>query len=384
MRNAPVAARRARVSFARLALLLAAATLALPTPARGNMANPVRAGARVGEPAAGLEHLFVRGERLSVDLRPLAGGGEARVEAVYDLRNDGAARTVSLVFVADALVERGSGVWMDGRPVAATPSETTDLPPSWRPPAATPGLDGREPLGYAVADRAGELAFSLTFTPGEHQVRVRYRARPTAHSAGSPAVFWQLAYVLAPARSWAGYGGLAVRIQLPAGWHAAVTPAMRRQGDALVGSWSRLPADAIAITAQAPVGSGAGQWTVLVVVALAALALCAWLARLLGGALARRDRSTAWALGPAAGLALAWAIVTGIAIAALPSGIAGGLGPQKAWGYGYGTGIVGLFAIPFLFLLALLALQAAAWLGGRAARRRTPSTEPEHEAVSRP
>src|SRR5206468_3910385 len=143
-------------------------------------------------------------------------------------------------------------------------------------------------LGYDVSGRAGELAFALTFAPGVHEVTVRYRARPTAHSAGSPALFWQLAYVLAPARSWAGFGGLAARIDLPPGWRAAVTPAMHRQGDALVGTWSALPADAIAITAQAPVGSGAGRWAVLAAVAAAALAFCAWLGRLLGGALARR------------------------------------------------------------------------------------------------
>jgi hypothetical protein len=358
-----------RLSRHMLALLGAAAALALPTPARGNMANPVRAGARVGEPAAGLEHLSVLNERLHIDLRPLAGGGDARVEALYRIRNDGAARTVPLLFVADALVEKGSGVWLDGAPVPSTTVATPSLPPSWRPPAQTPGLEGREPLRYEASDRAGGLRFDLALAPGVHAVAVRYRAQATAHSADSPALYWQLAYVLAPARDWSGYGGLAARIDLPPGWRAAVTPAMQRRGDVLVGAWSRLPADAIAITAQAPVAGGAVSWAILAVLSAAALALCVWVGRVLGRALARRGRTTAWALGPAAGMALGWAVGTGIGIAALPSSIAGDLGPQRAWGYGYRTGMLAIFAVPFLFLLALAAVQIAAWLGGRAARR---------------
>ncbi|MDB4950916.1 MAG: hypothetical protein JWM27_3565 [Gemmatimonadetes bacterium] len=376
---------RPPTSAAVKALLLAAAVLAVPASARGNMASPVHPGARVGEPASGLEHLVVVHESLRIDLRALAKGDPAVVQAVYRVRNDGARRTVPLLFVADGLLDEGSGVWMDGLPVPSLPAKAAGLPASWQPPAHTPALEpGLPALDYDVADRAGDLSFALDLAPGEHVVRVRYLARATARSGDSPAVFWQLGYVLAPARDWAGFGGMDLRVDLPAGWRAASSPALRRQGDALVGAWNRLPADALALTAQAPVGSGAGTRAGFVALVLAGLVVCAWLGRLLGAALARRGRSTGWATAPSAALALVWSVAAGIGGAALPSLLTGSLGPQKAWGYGYGTAVFALLAVPVLFVLCLAVTQTAAWLGARAVRRAPSAALPVDSDLSPP
>jgi hypothetical protein len=357
---------------------LALAALSLPALLLANMANPIQEGDRVGEPSGALRDVHVVGERLHVDLRPLERGETAKVEAVYRLRNDGPARALELVFVADALADSG-GVWLDGRPVAST-AGTAELPQAWRAPASTPGFDGGDvrysnvqwgPDGDTLT--APVLRFSLALAPGAHEVRVAYRAEATRHSLDSPALYWQLAYILAPARQWASFGTLEARVDVPEGWSAAAAPAMRRDGDALVGSWRGVPADALALTAQAPVPDDTLPWMVFWATAAGALVGMLWLADRVGRWLGRRGRTVAWALLPALGLAATWSIATLMGMVALPGLIQGELGAQRAWGYGYGTGMAALFSLPLLFLASTVVAFAASF---RAHRRVRPSPPP--------
>jgi hypothetical protein len=353
-----------------------AALLALVLPALllANMANPVNEGDRVGEPSASLRDVHVLGERLHLDLRPLEQGHPAAVEAVYRLRADGAARTLDLVFVADALADSG-GVWLDGSPVPAV-VDTIPLPAAWRAPETTPGVEGRRELGYS-GTRWGPtgdtlhsvvLRFALPMTPGEHEVRVRYAAEATAQSRDSPTVFWQLAYILAPARQWASFGTLEARVDLPPGWHAAAHPAMRREGDALVARWDGIPADALALTAQSPPPNETWPWVAFWAAAAAALALVLWLATVVGRWLGRGGRSVAWALIPALGLAAVWSVAALLGVVSVPSFVQGDLGAQRAWGYGYGLGIMGALSLPIVFLFAAILAFAASFRAHRRAR----------------
>lgn len=355
----------------RRAALLA---LALPALLLANMANPIQEGDRLGEPSASLRDVHVAGERLRVDLRPLEHGGPAAVEAVYRLRNDGAARTLDLVFVADALADSG-GVWLNGVPVPAV-ADTLRLPEGWRAPETTPGVGGREDLLY-VETRWGPtgdtlhsdvIRFALPLPPGEHEVRVRYAAEATRQSRGSPAVFWQLAYILAPARQWASFGALDARVELPAGWHAAARPAMRREGDALVARWDGIPADALALTAQSPPPDETWPWVAFWAAAAAALALVLWLATVVGRWLGRGGRSVAWALLPALGLGALWSVAALLGVVSVPSFVQGDLGAQRAWGYGYGLGILGALSLPIVFLFAAILAFAASFRAHRRAR----------------
>lgn len=335
-------------------VVLVAAALLVPVLLRANMANPVEPGDRVGEPAAALAGVVVERERLDVDLRPLERGEPAEVEAVYRLRNDGPARALEMVFVADALAD-GGRVTLDGRPVpvAESPADTA-LPARWLAPRTTPGMGRDGPLAYEAGqgDAAGTLRFRLPLAAGKQTVAVRYRARATAHSTGSPVVHWQLAYVLAPARQWAGFGGVDLRVQLPAGWSASSEPALRREGDVLVGSWDALPADALALTVRAPEPSSLGLWAGLLALAAAGVAVCVGVGVRAGRTLARRGRSPGWAALPAAATALVWATGVVVGIVAVPSAVAEMAGAQAARG-GYGAAIVAVLAWPVLFLFAL-------------------------------
>ena len=310
-------------------LLFLTAFLSISSTARANMAErkpASRPGARVAEPdGGGLKQIHILRETLLIDLRPLRGGRPALVEATYRVRNDGEARDVDLVFVAAGLAPRGeaggwvwrggrwvreasaeaaaeSGVWLDGRPVTASESSGEVFAKAWATPLETPGFAERGvgPLPYKAEGEGASINFRLGLAPGEHEIRVRYEARPSAHSdVKSDAVYWQLGYVLAPAREWASFGGLDAKVLLPEGWLVASSPEMRREGNSLVASWDALPADSLAVTAQTdgrPVYDADLFWKSLIVLGALFTLPAGYVGWRAGRWLGARRRTWAWAL----------------------------------------------------------------------------------------
>jgi hypothetical protein len=359
-------------------LSLAALLAILPVALWANMAEPpepapIRAGDALGEPAGGLRSVFVEHETLRMDLRPLADGKPAVVEATYRTRNDGAARTLRLLFVADGL--RGAGeVWLDGRPVPSRRVSPGPLPASWRAPGETPALDSGT-LAYE-AKHAGALAFQLPLAAGRHAIRVRYPAQASVFQTSGLMPVWQLGYVLAPAREWGGFGRLDVRVELPRGWSAAASPSLRREGDALVGSWRGIPADALALSAQAPAPRAGWRYALWAAFCAAGLWLCVRGGRWAGTALGQRGRGAAWALPVTAGLATAWTIAAMLTLLVIPSWIETAAGPfanryvTNAMSYTSGMGLI--LVVPFFPLIGTIAGQIGAVRGRRAAARPSP------------
>ncbi len=305
-------------------MLVCATLFALPCGALANMAArqpEARAGAVLGEPFGLLKSVHIERETLLIDLRPLADLRPAVVEATYKVRNDGEARAVELVFVADGLSAGGgwvwnggnwvrdpraetpaeAGVWLDGQRVEGARNETgAGLPDEFSPPSRTPTLyETQEDLPYKT-EADGTIVFRVTLAPGPHTFVVRYAARPSAFADTlSHEINWQLGYVLAPARRWESFGGLDAKVLLPAGWRAASEPAMTREGDALVGSWDAIPADSLAITfktQERTIFDPDRLWLTLIIMGLlltAAAGFAGWKA---GAWLGRRGRTSAWAL----------------------------------------------------------------------------------------
>jgi hypothetical protein len=336
-----------------------------------NMASPVQPGDPVGEPSGDLKQIAIAREVLDLDLRPLANDQPAMVSATYAVRNEGPAQALDLLFVAPGLVGTSRSdvaVWLDNASVPATIAPNQKLPASWQPPATTPGLEGSGPLTYQTRnDRV--VRFSLALPAGSHQVRVRYSARATAHSGNSPVRYWQLGYVLAPAKNWAGFGALDVSVEVPPGWPAATRPELTRQGDVLKGTFEGVPADSLAITVQAPVppqGLGIDPAPALAVVGLAMSLALGFLA---GRWLARRHRSFYWSFLVAVVATGAWFLLSIVALAIQPPGATAPSG-QEAWTYGYGHAYVGLGLMFAAILVAPIACLAAALLAFRKGDRR--------------
>src|SRR5437016_12238612 len=86
--------------------------------ARANVGPPSSGGQLVGEPA-GLRDVHITRETLTIDLRPLADGRRALVEAVYQIDNRGPERTLDLLFI-NGTPATAFDVRLDDRPVSST------------------------------------------------------------------------------------------------------------------------------------------------------------------------------------------------------------------------------------------------------------------------
>lgn len=344
----------------------------LAAPVRANMANPVQPGTPAGEPAAALDGLRVAREALTLDLRPLDRGRPfAVVEATYRIVNTGAGRAVPLDFVALGEGVDGAEVWVDEQPVAVRRIDSLAVPPLWTIATSTPALGG-DALPYEADDGFGTptgLRFEAPIPTGQHTVRVRYRVRLGSYDAGDhPNRVWQLAYSLAPARLWDGFGQLDVAVLVPEAWEAAASLPLRRAGGRLEGRFRGVPGDVLAVSVRAPAPAlrlplrVAGFLTAFVIVGFFGV---------VSGKLAKRSgRGVWWALpGTALG-----GIVAGVALVALVA-TADDLGDSAAYGYGTILGLM-FFGGPLAILVGAALTQAVAvWTHRRTAPAPPPSEE---------
>ncbi|WP_420454953.1 hypothetical protein [Rubrivirga sp.] len=338
------------------ARVLALALLAAAPTARANMATPATPGTPAGEPAAALDGLRIARETLALDLRPLGRGRPfGVVEAEYRIVNTGGARVVPLEFVALGQDVDAAEVWLDGRPVAAQRVDALAVPPSWRVADRTPALDG-DAVPYEADDGVGAargLRFAVTVPPGQHVVRVRYRVRlGTYDDGGHPNRVWQLAYSLAPARLWGGFGQLDVTVRAPDGWDLAASLPLRREGDALVGRFRGVPGDVLAVSARAP--APALRVPLRVAGVVAGLIVAVFFG-FVSGRLAARAGKSAWRALPGSVLG---GIVGGVAFAAIVM-TADDLGDSIAYGYRTLLGMM-LVAGPLAVLVGSALAQAVA------------------------
>jgi len=236
-----------------LAVLAVGAACGWPIAAWADAAPPWQPGDAIGEPTGAVAHVAITHEDLAFDLRALADDNPAQVRATYQLRNDGAATSASLVFLADHALTGGStfAVMFDDAPVAARPTTLTQLPTAWMPPVSTPSLIEGNWIPYETKPGTA-FAFVAPIPPGLHRLSVAYSLVAGRYWAPSSALTWQVAYILAPARQWASFGDLSVRVQLPHGWRARAVPDLTRNGDTLEGQFSGLPADGMVMSASFP------------------------------------------------------------------------------------------------------------------------------------
>jgi hypothetical protein len=266
------------------------ALLGAPGVAWANISAPWHAGEPGAEPGGALAQLEVMDEQLAIDLRPLAHGADTvSVHVRYQIRNRGDAVVRELVFVTPGIA--GGEVLLDGAPVPGAGARMEKLPEAWRS-LQTPDIDGGA-LHYEVPEASQVLSFPLALAAGaQHVIEVRYRLAPGWYDTGDLYRSHQIAYLLAPARQWGGFGTLDVQVQIPPGWEAATQPALQRTGDVLAGRFQGVPADVLGMTLRHPAEL---TWGWMFVLAGAALGLLA------GVTLARRlgRLSAPWRLLPA-------------------------------------------------------------------------------------
>lgn len=338
-------------------------------PAWSNMSAPWRSGDAVGEPAADLRGLVVRNESLVLDLRPLGllkrnqDRAYVLVEATYNIERKGPDKSVELVFVAPGQ-EGGAEVWLDGQAVSFTAGNSTELPARWTSPPSTPRAGGGKPLNFQPLNPATVLHFKIKFGPGSHTVRVKYDLKPTAVCSESPLRYWQLAYILSPARQWAGFGTLDAQVLVPAGWQVATSLPMEAFDGGYKGHWQGIPADSLGLSLQAPVPA---QWSVVPLLAGLGLVLCGCLGWAVGVWVGGSRHSLVWTAAPCLMLAATMMtafLLTGLAALERVSNQTPG---QGSWSWSYAASMEVIFLSIPLAGAGWMAAQLAALL---AAKRR--------------
>jgi hypothetical protein len=390
-------------------------TLALPLQA--NVGNPTNAGTVVGE-LHGLGQTVVESEIIDIDLTPLADGGEegmVKVYVVYEFRHDGPRMRMRPLFVTGASGVIDFEALLDERPIRSRAKPGASVPQAWSRPTSTPDFDGGE-IELETDSEQTPIELDFEMPPGKSTLKVSYLVQPTISKLEGPTLLYQFAYVLAPARTWGGFKDLTVTVTAPVGWDIATTPALRLESpfDALnsdvpvvnaatgmpitreeiqaeidesgppseqryIGHFATLPADTLAITAQARPGAEYQtlRWATLACFALAVfggIAFC----RLLARAKAPRIRAVRAGESSRHGVpvwmyALGAGVIWGLAVAHtgfmaiyapghfLPEG--------QGYRYGYGQGLAILAVSALSVLCVFVGWVATWWLTARQSRR---------------
>jgi hypothetical protein len=269
------------VSLILAGFLLAVPVWAVPPPMSGGqlMADPI-----------GLKEIDVTRSTLNIDLRPLADGHKAHIEAVYRLNNPGPEKKLELLFPARPDSPGDIQVWLGNQAIPGELAEKTVRPADWKAPYAR------------------TLICSLVLPPGKHALKVNWEAEVAKNNnpnSDLPLVSWQFVYLMSPMRQAGSFKGLDVAVQVPENWHVETQPDLKTDGALYVGSFDDLPADTLKMKLQAPLDSNYERfvWAGRALFALTGLAgaLICWR---VGVALGRRRRlAWPWALG----LSLLWA-----------------------------------------------------------------------------
>jgi hypothetical protein len=332
--------------------------LALTATASANVAQPRFPGTPAGEPN-GLHDIAIAREDLVLDLEPLVRGEPVQIRATYHLANHGDESTASLVFVSGSRDAGAAGarVTLDDQAVQTTDAddEQRHIPDAWRPPATTPGFEG-ESRPYEV--KAGSMrAFTLAIPRGEHVLAVSYDATASLDRRSGDTLVWQLAYILAPARDWAGFGTLDLAVRVPDGWELAISPPLDDSGHQ---TFTGLPADAIALTTRARTGALHGVLGIVLPL-LVVVVVIAGVAGLVSFGRSRRQAlRSAWPFALAGGVAWGAAIAVAGVLAAMASTFAIPPGQEASHGYAIGFGMViavlgGVVATPIGFAIVMVA-----------------------------
>lgn len=228
----------------RLAIL---ALLAMLLPAWANMASPWERGDPVGEPLAPLSEIEVVSEHLLLDfttiLRPT---WVVTVKATYEIDNKGSEISPEILFLGVGM--KGASAHLDGVELPIKAHQLNRYPEDWAPPMRVPSLGGETRSAEFGGDPESFL-FTPTLSPGRHRIEVVYQADPGVYHPSSQVYReYQFAYLLSPAKAWAGFGTLDLEVKLPEGFESRCNLDLQTDGTTLKAHFQGLPADFITLS----------------------------------------------------------------------------------------------------------------------------------------
>ncbi|MEZ5426552.1 MAG: hypothetical protein R2747_09830 [Pyrinomonadaceae bacterium] len=287
-------------------------------------AGPPSYGGSVAADPNGLEEIFITRENLLIDLRrlgQLTSKTEEKtvwVEAVYEMENRGEEKNQKLVFAVGSENAADFQLWFDEVPLDGSGSkieivnDLSKLPETWQHPKQTPWHEDtfggeNSKLDY-LPSSVKSMSFELKIPPGKHTLKAKYRSEATQFVDLSPLIVWQFAYILAPAREWAGFGSLDATVFVPEGWDTVTSPELKSEGGGVLrGTFDGIPADSIAISTRSilPWSYRLSQIGSLIFLFLVILPFPAWGHKLVRRKGYRFPRIWSWGIG----FGISWGIL---------------------------------------------------------------------------
>ena len=236
-----------------------------------NAGPPSSGGSTAGVPS-GLEKIYILRERLTIDMRPLGALKSNQdekivwVEAVYEIENRGEEIVQDLIFAVGSENVEDFQFWIDDQEIGGSDKQIAEhelyylnaieqwnLPEDWQPPRRTPWKNGASTEGLEYYPRmVNSVAFKLTIPAGRHTLKAKYKSQPGEYLLLEPMKAWQFAYILAPVREWAGFGGLDITLLVPDDWETVTSPELKPEDKVLKGSFDNIPGDFFTVTTRAP------------------------------------------------------------------------------------------------------------------------------------
>lgn len=221
----------------------------------GNLSGPWKPGQMLAD-VEGVKDISIVRETLRIDLRPLVHGRGIKITATYVIDDPHSPKDLPLTFITGVNSVQGVKCTLNGKTLPYTTKQVRNIPDSWKPPAKTPGFVPDEQLLYNPSITEAQyqwILFTVPLQTGRQSIEVSYEVEAGRYySEKYTALFWQTAYILAPARTWKSFGGLDVEVLAPETWQVKSNLPLVNQGQQWTASFDSLPADFIALTTVHP------------------------------------------------------------------------------------------------------------------------------------
>lgn len=206
------------------------------------MAKPWIQGDLVGEPLGSFKNLSILKEQLELNLQNLAKSSPGVVTATYTVRNSSKTPvTTELLFVSFAL-NKGS-IYLNGKPITYKFVKNQPVPKDWKIPKKQISDLHKTP------QKIHGMKFQVTLPKGDHTIKVSYPVNDAEYH-DSDKIYRERTvwYLLAPAKRWASFGTLHVKVTTPNKWKLTSNHKLVQSKNIWSGTFQGIPSNHLIVT----------------------------------------------------------------------------------------------------------------------------------------
>ena len=208
--------------------------------------------------------IYVNSEHLLIDATHLEKNKPAKITATYIIINKDNPITTNILFIADKLYKKKISISVNN---IETPYSIVSykIPSYWKPPSTTPGIYSKKLIPYKTNltnnsnkpkrgihtltnSESIQVQYNALIKKGRNVLQVSYFAMPSIRYHYGFTKYWQLGYILSPAKEWSVFKKLHIKIKLPKNWKAKTSLLSNRENDSLYLNFTKIPSDTFGMT----------------------------------------------------------------------------------------------------------------------------------------